>query len=257
MVLSYFDDDGFDLDQGYVGNAQFGLVIANPTQSINADNLFEMDGDDDILDDENNVSLDGRPITYAQIANFTLIGWDDSDHGMQLRQGFGGDIYNTIVANIIGDTGLRIDSSGTANAAAAGYPDVNSQARVNAGTLNLISTSWYGVTTPNHRQIDLDVLNNNAAVAPGSKNNVIGPLSAASFGNNGAFGDVLQKGNPINPVPFSTAVNQNVANPGNNFFEVVNYRGAFERNPTKLLWTSNWTALNKLGELVSRGNGQN
>lgn len=254
MVLSYFDDDGFDLDQGYTGFAQFGLVVASPVAAVNADNLFEMDGDDDISDDDFNVSDDGRPFTYAQIANFTLIGnQEQSGRGMRLRQGFGGDIYNTIVANVPGE-GIRVDATGTANAATFGYPSMLSEDRVAAGTLNLVSTSWYGIGTLGNDSLDADMINNVTASAPGCVNNVSGALATPQFGgNNPAFGDVLQTGNILNPVPFNTVVNSNVANPGNNFFDQVNFRGAFQRVPNADLWTNGWTALNKNGELVNSG----
>jgi len=256
LVLSYFDDDGFDLDQGFTGMAQFGLVTAS-NASFDSDNLFEMDGDDDISDDEFNVTFDGRPLTYAQIYNFTLVGHSSQGgRGMRLRQGFGGDIKNVIVANVPNE-GLRIDNSGTTNAANAGFPSASSQDRVGAGTLNLESVSFYGVASGTAASIansalEEDVLNNNTANAPGAKNNVIGALTAPAFGNNGAFGDVSGT-SPYNPVPFSTVVSTDVAEYTGTFFDVVNFRGAFPRNPTARIWTSGWTALNKTGFLVSNG----
>ena len=256
LVLSYFDDDGFDLDQGFTGFAQFGLVISSNLATFNSDNLFEMDGDDDISDDEFNVSDDGRPLTYAQIANFTLIGHDVGHAGsaMRLRQGFGGDIFNSIVANVDNNV-LRIENTGTANAALAGYPSARSEDRVAAGTLNLFSVSFYGIGAGNDA-LDNAIIANNTTLAPGASNNVLGALTAAAFGaNNPANGGVTGT-SPMNPVPFSAAVTTNVASYGATFFDSVNYRGAFPRSPSATLWTNGWTALNKTGFLVSNGLNQ-
>lgn len=257
MVLSNFDDDGFDLDQGYTGFAQFGLVVASSASGVTADNLFEMDGDDDIPADENNVSADGRPFGYAQISNFTLIGSSTmSGVGMRLRQGFGGDITNTIVANVPGK-GLRIDNNGNDEAAAAGYPSALSQDRAAAGTLNIASVSFYGVAsdtaaTIGYSAFDVDVVSNVTTTAPGAVNNLIGALTVPRFGNNGTYGSVSGTA-PFNPVPFSSAVSVNPAPYGAMFFTKVTYRGAFERSPTLRMWTTGWTALNKTGLLVGNG----
>jgi hypothetical protein len=246
IVMSWMNDDGFDVDQGYVGIAQFGLVIASQSAhpDLSTDNLFEFDGDDDIEADDNNVSADGRPFQYTQIYNWTLIGHDSvRGSGMRLRQGFGGDIVNTIVANLPTQAGLRIDSSGTGNAALAGYPSANSRDRAVAGTLNLISTSWYGVNNPGHATFDDDVLANTVGL---SRNNVIGALADARFGNNNpAFGGVT--GEPLNPVPFTSAVELNVSPlPNNPVFQAAPYRGAFQRAPNAPLWTNGWTAINTI-----------
>lgn len=251
LVLSFFDDDGFDLDQGYTGMAQFGLVVASNFAGLATDNLYEMDGDDDISDDEFNISDDGRPLTYAVISNFTLIGHEtQTGRGMRLRQGFGGEIVNTIVANVPGN-GLRIDDSGTLNAAAAGYPSASSADRVAAGTLNLVSVSWHG-TGGGSGAVDTAVITNDSLNAPGAANNIADTLASASFGNGGAFGDVLGTA-PFNPLPFSGATTSVLRNPGATFFDTVNFRGAFPIAPSATLWTTGWTALNTTGYLVDNG----
>ncbi len=263
VALSYCDDDGLDLDQGYVGKIQFGLVIASNDPTIKTDNLFEMDGDDDISADQFNVSADGRPFTSPAIYNFTLVGHPNmktSGAAMRLRQGFGGDIANTLVAYVPSNKGLRIDNTGTNKALAAGYPDARSQERAKAGTLNLFSTSWYGVNDGTvagiaNSAFEQNILTNNTAVTPGAVNNVIGALTVPAFGNNGVYGGVTGTA-PFNPVPFAAAVTQNVA-PVPAGLTTANYRGAFPRIPAAILWTTGWTALNTSGFLVDNGLNQN
>ncbi len=68
-------DDSFDVDQGWRGKAQFGLIVqgysANAKQGSGVgDNMFEIDGAED---------SDGQPVTTARIYNFTLIGQPDGD----------------------------------------------------------------------------------------------------------------------------------------------------------------------------------
>ena len=75
-------DDSFDLDEGWRGKAQFGLIVQG--YSINAsqgsgvgDNCFETDGAED---------SDAQPVTTAKICNFTVIGQPvGGDHGTAWR----------------------------------------------------------------------------------------------------------------------------------------------------------------------------
>lgn len=80
--IKYFNiwnigDDSFDIDQGWRGKAQFGLIVQG--HSVDAaqgsgvgDNIFEMDGAE---------NSDAQPVTTAVIYNVTSIGQPSSDAG--------------------------------------------------------------------------------------------------------------------------------------------------------------------------------
>jgi hypothetical protein len=84
MSVWQFGDDGMDIDQGWRGKAQFGLIVAGYAAKTYqgggvSDNLFEIDGA------ERN---DAQPVTTGTIYNFTLIGYPGSngqDQGIALR----------------------------------------------------------------------------------------------------------------------------------------------------------------------------
>lgn len=73
--LSYLNiwnigDDSLDIDQGWRGNAQYGLIVQGYSQSASqgsgvGDNCFEMDGAED---------ADAQPVTTAKISCFTVVG---------------------------------------------------------------------------------------------------------------------------------------------------------------------------------------
>jgi hypothetical protein len=93
LVSSGYDDDGFDWDQGYSGNAQY-LLLHHYSDSVSADpNGFEADN--------NRTDNALTPISNPTIYNATIIGTHDAaittDIGMVLRRGTFGSIHNTIV----------------------------------------------------------------------------------------------------------------------------------------------------------------
>ena len=75
-------DDSFDVDEGWRGSAQYGLIVQG--YSIDAsqgsgvgDNCFETDGAED---------SDAQPVTTARISNFTVVGQPVAgDHGTAWR----------------------------------------------------------------------------------------------------------------------------------------------------------------------------
>ncbi len=78
-------DDSFDVDQGWRGKAQFGLIVQGYSLNPSAqgggvgDNVFEMDGAEE---------SDFQPVTTATLYNFTAIGQpagNGGDHGTAWR----------------------------------------------------------------------------------------------------------------------------------------------------------------------------
>jgi len=100
VVLSYNADDSFDWGQGYVGGAQFVLVVQ---ASDAADRAIEADND---ANDPN-----AAPVSAPTLANMTLIGAAGKVGGVLLRRGTGASIYNSIVTG--SDVCLSIQDDAT------------------------------------------------------------------------------------------------------------------------------------------------
>ncbi len=115
-------DDSFDLDQGWRGKAQFGLIVQGSSLSAAqgsgvGDNAFETDGAE---------QADFQPVTTAAIYNFTVVGQPGGtggDHGtawrdnarIQYRNCIFMDLGERLVSfdNIDGDGGLGYGHNGT------------------------------------------------------------------------------------------------------------------------------------------------
>ena len=95
-------DDGFDFDQGYVGNLQFLFLQQDPSIADSA-NGFEADNDKE--------SPDAVPITNPTIWNVTLCGQSTDNakqqYGMLFRRGFNATIGNAIVYGFEGGVDFR------------------------------------------------------------------------------------------------------------------------------------------------------
>lgn len=99
-------DDSFDIDQGWRGKAQFGLIVQG--YSLDAaqgsgvgDNCLEMDGAED---------SDWQPVTTGVLYNFTVLGQPvDGDHGTAWRDNARVQIRNSIFADV-GDEVVRFDN---------------------------------------------------------------------------------------------------------------------------------------------------
>jgi hypothetical protein len=101
-------DDSFDLDQGYRGKAQFGLIVqgycgTNSQGSGIGDNCFEMDGAEDAA---------AQPYGAALIHNFTTIGQPfDGDQGTEWRDNMRAQFYNCIFMDV-GDKMIKDGGTG-------------------------------------------------------------------------------------------------------------------------------------------------
>ena len=265
------DDDGFDGDHGWQGSAQFVAIVQQPTDFA-SDHAIELDGDDtgDLGGDEDNVSTDGRPFTSGHLTNFTVIGFDNdpdattlsypgADTLVRFRRGFGGSFTNSIVVG--GKAGsLRIDNNGGVLAddtdiiAAAGYPSIKSDERVVNGSFVFGGNTFFnfvdGDTALNITKND----NAGEAAAISAEGTVIG--TDPQFGQSGSGIFATDKGGvtladyaagTFNPVPnvqasaaWGSPVDAGAA------FEEVSYRGAFAPAVNTDLWTTGWTASEKL-----------
>ncbi|MGF1572412.1 MAG: hypothetical protein ACFCU1_05005 [Sumerlaeia bacterium] len=91
-------DDSLDVDQGWRGKAQFGLIVQGYSLDINSqgggvgDNLLEIDGAE---------AADAQPVTSATLYNLTVIGEPNSgDHATDWRDGARVQIRQSIFAEV-------------------------------------------------------------------------------------------------------------------------------------------------------------
>lgn len=106
-VATGISDDSFDYSTGWSGRGQFWIAQQDPDD---ADNGFEVDGNEE--------DFDAMPLTDPTIYNVTLVGKGldgaggtagESNDGMRLRRGTGGDIFNAIVIGF-GSDGVDVDN---------------------------------------------------------------------------------------------------------------------------------------------------
>ncbi|HZL99202.1 MAG TPA: hypothetical protein VFD43_03025 [Planctomycetota bacterium] len=274
--LKYFSiwnigDDSFDVDQGWRGKAQFGLIVqghsgtgATNTQGSGiGDNCFETDGAE---------QSDYQPVTTATIYNCTVIGQPQDaggDHATAWRDNARVQYRNCIFMDI-GDKVVQFDNSDGDGAAGYGF----------GGTLSWAdtwTTDWSVTSTVNPGTIppgdlykaqtsgklaeikDSVFFNNNhgsvytEASARGvfdpANNNVLEP-AMSPITSISRSGIVVVNGIPLEPVtsldprPANDALTAvaNAANDG--FFTPAKYRGAFAPGQS---WLSDWTATSAYG----------
>ncbi|QYY37379.1 hypothetical protein [Ruficoccus sp. ZRK36] len=264
IMISYAADDGLDLDQGYCGYIQFAFILGNGLTNsaggLGPNSLAEWDGDD------GSDTIDGAPFAHPTFYNFTFFGTGtasinyEDQIAFRLRNSFGGDLYNSVIAFIPQIDILSIQTQGNTYATGAGYPSPAPSAQVQAGTLNIAGTLWWDVsgndaTAIADSAIGTDILQNNlGGLAPGASNNVVG--TNPYFAGSGLVADANDQSatNGLNPVPYVGVSPAPIAYT-NVFFDKVDYIGAFENSAEKPLWTTGWTAMNIREVLVDNGNG--
>ncbi len=284
-------DDQFDLDQGYTGVLQFLFGImpffnengGGAYGSASGDKGGEWDGDDrgelaqnaNIRIDRNSVVSDPTcwPFSNPSVWNLTMIGSTPpagqcftpvspvtNTGRIQMRNGFAGNLFNSIVVNTGTQAGVDIDPT-----VGAGCTD--SITHVNNGLIAVVSTTLDDTGTLAAEE-NTAIANGNAVAASlGGTANVV---------NNALFPGLLQEdvtfdptGNaagklsasllcaagPINPRPgagivgIAGGVPQGSPGAGISHLDTATYRGAFDRTATTL-WTTGWTTLNRAGLLA-------
>jgi len=271
FVISYVDDDGLDMDQGYTGLLQFGFVLASGLTGITTDNTAEWDGDDCCdSDDQNNFNIVAQPTTHPTLYNLTFWGAtlasgneiETISHALRFRRGFGGQLNNSIVANYANQSGLFEINNDSAEAAPVfGFPSQDPFDQLEAGTLGVAGTIFFNMGDNTAAGIGQSaettaIINNSAAYPACDLNRVGAPGSAADpgygvFGTAGTYDQTIQNG--LNPAisPAGAAVDTDFLVPYTSlFFDEVEYAGAFAPDTLIPLWTTGWTALNTSGVLV-------
>ncbi len=264
-------DDSFDVDQGWRGKAQFGLIVqgysANAAQGSGVgDNCFETDGAED---------SDWQPVTTTTIYNCTVIGQPlDGDHAtawrdnarVQYRNCVFMDLGERLVSfdNVDGDGANGYGFNGTLswadtwttnfNAAPATANDPANPATFYAaqtsGKLAEITDSVFfrnlnsaAYTEATARGVF--AAGNNNVLTPGFAD-VDAPITSITRGP-----EVLISGKRMLPVigldprPANAALTSVAAAPADGFFTSAQYRGAFE--PGVQSWLGTWTASTAYG----------
>ena len=96
LVCNGVDDDGLDIDLGYVGNIQFAIVAHG---ALNGDRGIESDSKDDQL-----------PITAPNLANITLLGNVGKNASIAAlhQENFGGKVFRSVFTdNLVAGTAYQ------------------------------------------------------------------------------------------------------------------------------------------------------
>lgn len=260
VMISYVNDDGFDLDQGWTGNAQNIFILANNINTIDnitTGSVAEWDGEDGVsggtVDSSGAITLTGQPHTAPTMHNFTFFCDGVSSTAVTIDTNFGGNLFNSIFLEIPAN-GFSLADTGTGNPLAAGFGFNSMFDRLNAGNFVISSntfTAGSGVaaaTDIGANTTSDDVIGN----AVGSCSDNVFSATANPFflgaTGTGSYND-QSSANGVNPVPL-TGANTGLTAIVGPFFEATGVRGAFTQSTSTILWTTGWTAMNVRGILV-------
>jgi len=260
-------DDSFDIDEGWRGKAQFGLIVQGYSTDAAqgsgvGDNCFETDGAED---------SDAQPVTTAAIYNFTVIGqpiagdqataWRDNAH-IQYRNCIFMDIGEQVVKidNTDGDGAHGYGYNGTLSWADCWTTDYTYLPSLNAGTGTGAPSALYTVQTSGKLcEISDSVFYNNLyasayteadarGVRATSNNNVTATTQPiVTVTRSGLPPNTITKGGltllPVtylNPCAATDDAKVSVATaPADGFFTPAPFRGAFSATNN---WLEGWTA---------------
>ena len=264
-------DDSFDVDEGWRGKAQFGLIVQGYSSDASqgsgvGDNCFETDGAED---------SDAQPVTTSTIYNFTVVGQPiDGDGGTTWRDNARVQYRNCIFMDL-GEKLVRADNDDGDGANGYGYngtlsweetwtTDYNITSAVNSGTwipgaFNDPSILYTVQTSGKLAEITDCVFYNNQyssayteadarGVRDATKNNVtsemkpIQAIKRADAVTRG--GKIMLRVTSINPCAANDAVSSVSEAPYDGFFTPVSYRGGFSPYEN---WLKDWTAVDAYG----------
>ncbi len=295
LAVFFAGDDMFDLDEGYTGVNQF-LFGVMPFFNQNGGGAFgsasgdkggEFDGENyrpDNVAHNNNTTIrinadssvvDGTPWPFSHPAmyhmtiigttpdagqDFTPVSIAGTNRGIQFRNGFAGDVFNSIVVNTGAETGIELDTGlVTSPAGFAAIDNANNDLiALVCSTLDSGAALAAGESTVVTNGNDLSTSLGGGAGAANVVNDVPSVFSGLAkedqtFDPTGdAAGKLVAslKATPMNPRPNLTGGTVGCVAPQNPGVDrSATHRGAFVRTaPT--LWTTDWTAMN-IGGLLA------
>ncbi len=268
--LKYFSiwnigDDSLDIDQGWRGKAQFGLIVQGYSLDASqgsgvGDNAIEMDGAED---------SDWQPVTTASIYNMTVIGQPlDGDGLTAWRDGARVQFRNSIFMDG-GETLVRPDgddgdgASGYGHNGTLSFADVWTTPYTSLSSVNAPggqAAFYQSQTSGNLSEITNSVFFRNLAgnayteatargVLDASNNNVI--ASASPIASISRIAPVIRGGKQmiqvvgLDPTPTNDALVAPEA-PVDGFFSRARYKGAFSPD-TQNNWLAGWAASAEFG----------
>lgn len=272
LNINYADDDGFDVDEGWRGTAQFIFVLQGSVNGVAfGDNGLEIDGEDKAEKQPNiaNPGVNIDPLPFGRIFNVTVWQNKTSANAARFRAGYAGAIANSIFQNASGTVaglGLRIDGLVTTSTTGNNESEPSARTNFGDGLFQVRNNAVVGFTTGYSSFTANGVTLSNVGVASGTftagslMNVAVGStLYPNTLNRNSATLDTLFTGlatsapdhsatNGINPRPktsasalfYGGALDQAyVPSP----LIATTYKGAFDRTAASL-WTTGWTALN-------------
>ncbi|MDK2977617.1 MAG: hypothetical protein PWP52_331 [Bacteroidales bacterium] len=223
LVSAFCGDDAFDFDQGYRGKGQFYLALQAPSLG---DHLAEHDGGTN--------PVWGVPLSIPKIYNATYIGNGSLSTAelMTFSDNSGGEYYNSIFLN---------QTQGVFVEYVTGFND--SYYQFISGNLKIENNIFYDIENNNQETIfsiftkTSDDITEEQAVLQNyfleGENQIIDPLIEITETDY----DLIPKGN----------VTTNLAPYPNEWFNSVNYKGAFA--PEGDDWLSGWSLLSQSGKI--------
>lgn len=246
-------DDSLDIDQGWRGKAQFGLIVqgygANAAQGSGVgDNAIETDGAED---------SDWLPVTTGLVYNFTVIGQPiDGDQGTAWRDNARMQYRNCIFMDL-GEELVKLDNIDGDGAHGYGFGGTLSWADTWT-TPATFSTLNQAQTNGNLAEIKDSVFYRNLLPAAYTTATAVGVFNAGNNNVNAGSaaidqpivsitrGPLVVKGGKnmipvigLDPRPAAAALTAVAAAPADGFLTPALYRGAFAPNQS---WLSDWTA---------------
>lgn len=204
LVVTEGGDDGIDWDLGWSGKIQYALVQHGTGL-----------GEDRGIEGANSpTNSDAAPRATPTLSNLTFLGNGRGSHAVELKQGSGGRIWNSVFANFATSC---VNLTGAATLTAAGTPAAPTGATA-------IRNSFFNCTS-NFRS---------DAGAAYQTDAFINALPGNSTANAGLTGFTPALTSPV----LDAAAPVTVGGANDDFFEDVPYSGAFDGYSN---WTSGWT----------------
>lgn len=259
-------DDSLDIDQGWRGKAQHGLIVQG--YSLNADqgsgvgdNVFETDGAE---------QSDYQPVTTTTIYNFTAIGqpidgdrmtaWRDNAR-VQYRNCIFMDCGEEVVGfdNVDGDGGKGYGFNGTLPWATLWNTPFSVTSTVNApanpqdfykaqssGMLCEISDSVFFNNVKANAYTEATSRGVFSLASNNVKEPATSPITSITRAPNfiTTQGKVMQRVTSLNPLPQGAALTSAKWAPNDGFFSASHYRGGFAPGVS---WLTGWTASEAFG----------
>jgi hypothetical protein len=249
-------DDSLDIDQGWRGSAQYGLIVQGFSLDASqgsgvGDNMVEMDGAE---------NSDAQPVTTAQISNFTMIGQPIDGDGATVWRDGARVQFNQCIIMDCGEKVVRPDGDDGDGSSGYGHNGTLTLAEVFQTSYTYSSNNLYTAQVSGTLSgINDSVLYNNSNYSDfntlnGERDNRIEPnnspiVSIVREVPRIRGGKIQQRVLSIDPRAASGASrNANGANGLNGFVEEASFRGAFAEDS---IWLCGWTAADQYGFIAT------